>query len=87
MLQDEDCCTLGDSHTQQHVVEVVKILVVERLIEDLDVGVHELEREYLVDIGFFVGVLVLVILLVDREGGHIGVQVVEDHDDQRIHDT
>jgi len=87
VLQEEDRDGFRDCHSQQHVVELIKVLIEERLIEDLDVCVHELEGEDLEDVGSFKGILVLVVFHVHRIGRHVGVEEVENHDDDRVHDT
>lgn len=57
------------------------------MIEDLDVCVHELEGEDLEDVGSFKGILVLVVFHIYRIGRHVGVEEVENHDDDRVHDA
>lgn len=87
MLQEEDRDGFRNCHAQQHVVELIKVLIEERLIEDLDVRVHELEDEDLGDVGSFIGILVLVVFHVHRVGRHVGVKEVENHDNYCVHDA
>jgi hypothetical protein len=65
VLQKKDCNTFRYRHTEQHIVKFIKVLEVEGLVKDLDVGVHKFEGKDLVDIGGLIRILVLMVLRIN----------------------
>jgi hypothetical protein len=79
-------------HTQQQIVQVIELILIipvsdEGRVEYRDVGVDELEDEHLEDEGLLEGVEELVVLKVNVVGGGVGIDEVEDFNEDSVHET
>jgi hypothetical protein len=79
-------------HTQQQVIQVIELILIipvrdEGRVEYRDVGVDELEDEHLEDEGLLEGVEELVVLKVNVVGGRVGIDEVEDFNEDCVHET
>jgi hypothetical protein len=92
ILQYKYLDRLCTRHTQQQVIEIIELILIipvrdEGRVEYRDVGVDELEDEHLEDEGLLEGVEELVVLKVNVVGGRVGIDEVEDFNEDCVNET